>query len=377
MKLRCSTLPLAFACPGSIRPAEGEVLIETANEGAPLGSAVHEVLAQLVTSPEGEYPDVRPFAMKHGTDADDLGRLVSYGSHAWRALAEYYPNPLTEQGLRYETPAFTLTGHLDLLSMADAWANFLDWKSGYKQPDYYHQFMGYALLLLAKYPHLAEIRATVVWLRDWSRDTMLVTPEDVGAWEDALNERVVHWNGTYTSGPHCQWCPRFAACPARQALVRSAIAEATGEGLGTLMHANYPVDLRPAFAAFYTSGKLQLAKQLLDRLDSLIRADIQANGALDLGNGRELALVPEPRDTIDPVKAWPVLSEHLTNEELAPAIKIGKTALLDAVGAKAGRGQKARAKAALMEELKAAEAVSTKTIHKLTERKKEESHAGA
>jgi hypothetical protein len=369
MKLRCSSLPLAFACPGSIRHAEGEVLIEIANEAAPLGSAVHEVLAEAIRKPSAEHLDVRPVALKHGVDADDLERLTAYGLHAWRALQQFYPDPVMEQPLVYETPAFRLTGHPDLLSVGPDWANVADWKTGYKQADHFHQLMGYAALCFAAYPQIVHVNATTVWLRDWSRETIRITVEDLLQWEEVLTARVVHWSGTYTAGPHCQFCPRFAACPARQALVRSAIAEATGEGLGTLMHADYPVDLRPAFAAFYTSGKLQLAKQLLDRLDSLIRAELLASGPLDLGNGRELAMVPDPRDTIDPQKAWPVISRILTDEEIAPCLRIGKTALLDTVAAKAPRGHKGKAKTALMEELKVAEAVSTKTHHKLTERK--------
>lgn len=758
MNLRCSSLPLAFQCPGSVRTESGEILIKIANEGGPLGSAVHEVMAALVLSHNGDGPDVRAMAMKHGVDADDLARLVAYGLHAWRALAQYYPDPSIEQEMSYVTPAFALSGHIDLHAAWEEWANFLDWKSGYKQPDYFHQLMGYACLLFFVYPSIKTVRATVVWLRDWTQETMLVTREDVGKWEDNLNEHVVHWSGTYTAGAHCvaghellvtehglirlsraasstenfrlhtgmtglaltggvipkgqrkciniltelgyeitltkdhrclmydneleditwkeaekiavgdrivmsrggylgakgvdipeveaelmgmidgdgwitkssgettvgllldandqelidryqgaffsatgakfnaqkvshsaavvrlrsrakavgkwadkwglkgrrisnqvltlsprclsaylrglfeadgsvinegrgvffyssihafardvqdalfslgiisrlsdrsgdtplkvgrslwelricggenklrfqkligfcserknyalctpensytkndtfpigafgcmsaprleellkgkkgqkrtedrykkirewnnqkyhfetisavkdagehdvfdvinsptdsfvasgfvvhncQFCPRFATCPARQAMVRSAWVEIEDtppviDTIGPNREAFFP-----ALARLVRMGKLAVAKEVIARIEMMVRQDISVNGPLDLGNGRELALVPEPRDTIDPLKAWPIISERLSNEELAPCIKIGKTALLDAVGDKAPRGQKAKVKAELMDELKTAGAVNTTEVWKLRERK--------
>ncbi len=380
MNLRCSSLPVAFQCPGSVRPAEDEILIKIANEAGPLGSAVHEVMAALVLSHNGDGPDVRAVAMKHGVDSGDLARLVAYGLHAWKALAQYYPDPSTEQEMSYVTPTFTLTGHMDLHATGEEWANFLDWKSGYKQPDYFHQLMGYACLLFVLYPRITTVRATVVWLRDWTQETMLVTREDVGQWEESLNERVVRWDGTYTAGAHCQFCPRFAACPARQALVRSALTDIQAtddlfQGADGTIHPS----AMPAIVSMYREGKLSVVKGLLKQIDDMILAAIAATGPIDLGNGRELALVPENRDTIEPLTAWPIISDRLSNEELAPCIKIGKTALLDAVGDKAPRGQKAKVKAHLMEELKAAGAVNTTEIKKLWERKieKEVSHASA
>src|SRR5574337_1372338 len=327
MNLRCSSLPLAFQCPGSVRSEPGEILIETANEGAPLGSAVHEVMAALVLSHNCDGPDVRAVAMKHGVDAEDLARLVAYGLHAWKALAQYYPDPSTEQELSYVTPAFTLTGHMDLHATGEKWANFLDWKSGSKQPDYFHQLMGYACLLFVAYPEITTVRATVVWLRDWNQETLLVTREDVGQWEDSLNERVIHWTGTYTAGAHCQFCPRFAACPARQALVRSALEEIQPGLCNPSPTDAHPIlDPMPIIARLYREGKLSVVKNLLKQIDDMIHQHIEATGPIDLGNGRELALVPEPRDTIEPLKAWPIMSGYLSNEELAPCLEVGKTA---------------------------------------------------
>lgn len=363
MKLRCSKLPLAFACPGSIRPEPGEILIDHANEYAALGSAVHEVLAGMVMASNGDGPDTRAVAMKYGADPDELARLVGYGLHAWRALAQYYPDPETEIDMEYSGEGFLLAGHIDLGSPGEDWVNFLDWKSGFKRADYFHQLMGYARLSTAFFPNVKTVRATVVWLRDWSQDTMLVTAVDVAKWEEELIARVVHWDGIYSAGAHCQYCPRFSSCPARQALVQSALVEIGAEGPAVSPAA------MPEIVRMYREGKLSVVQGLLDQIDHIIRDYIQAVGPIDLGNGRELALVGERRDTIDPLKAWAVMSEHLTNDELAPCLKVSKTALLDAVADLAGKGQKGKAKAALMEELTAAGAVNSKIIWKRRERK--------
>lgn len=366
MKLRCSRLPLAFKCPGSLRSEDGEIRVEIAHEGGALGSAVHEILASMVEHPSGEHPDPRPVAMKYGVDAEDLSRLVSYGAHAWKAIAQYYPNAISEQDIVYETEDFTLTGHLDVVAIGDGWANFADWKSGYKQPDYYAQIMGYARLLFAQ-DTFTQVKGTLIWLRDWSQETVLITREDAEAWERELVAQVVNWDGTYRAGEHCQFCPRFTSCPARQALVRSALVEIADEDEANIITGAS----LPHIVQMYRDGKLSIVKGLLKQIDDLIHAHIAATGPIDLGNGRELALVPENRDTIEPLKAWPVLTQYLDTDELAGCVKIGKTALLDAIGDKASKGQKAKAKAQVMSELEAANAVTKTEITKLRERKKE------
>ncbi len=359
MKMRCSSLPLAFACPGSLRAEEGELRVVMAYEGGALGSAVHAALATLLTDPEDEI-DPRVYAMQHGADADEVGRLIAYGTHAWRALREYFPNPIIEAGMQIVQTDFELTGHPDVLSLGPTWANFLDWKSGYKQADYFHQLMGYSCLIFETHPEVEEVRATVVWLREWTKDTTLVTRRDAEDWMVRFLNEVVYWNGVYSAGSHCSFCSRFTTCPARQALVKSAVSEI--EAIEAEPNITDAVRL-------YREGKLSVMKRILSQVETMIRAHLEAAGPIDLGNGRELALAPEPRDKIDALKAWPVVSEALTNEELAPAIKILKTALLDAVADKAPRGRKAKDKTAMMEALKAAGAVATETIFRQVERK--------
>ena len=61
-------------------------------------------------------------------------------------------------------------------------------------------------------------------------------------------------------------------------------------------------------------------------------------------------------------------TKWLTEDQLAPAFKVRKGALLDAVRAQAPRGKKGKAAKDIMAELREAGAVSTKTKHVLKER---------
>ena len=123
--------------------------------------------------------------------------------------------------------------------------------------------------------------------------------------------------------------------------------------------------LMPRIVGLYKTGKLALAKQVIDRIDGVIRAHLASKGPIPLGDGTEMALVGEDRDTIDPLLGWPVLTGYLDEKELAGCVKIGKTALMDTVSGKAPKGQKSKVKAQVMTDLKDANAVTTKPIYKM------------
>ena len=71
-----------------------------------------------------------------------------------------------------------------------------------------------------------------------------------------------------------------------------------------------------------------------------------------------------PRE-VDTLRAWPSLVKRLTDEELAPCLKV-RIGEMEAAGkAKAGKGKGAAAIRELNEELKAAGAVSRETTQRL------------
>jgi len=364
MNLRCSALPLAFKCAGSLRPAEGEVLIDPVEEGGQLGSAVHEALAHLVST--NTLLDVRPLALKYETDPDEVGRLTYYGNIAWQQLRPAFPDPMVEQEVNVEGDQ-PLTGHMDVLSYTAEVAAILDWKSGYKQSDFYHQLMGYAQLLF-RVSGMQTVRCSVVWLREQTIETFTVSRDEGAAWAESLDKQVIAWDGVYHPGEHCTFCRRFSSCPARMAMARAAIEEIGGPPLTDLLDVQEIRAHMPAVATLYRTGKIALANKVLDRINNLVRLYIKTVGPIPLDATTELALVEEPRDQIDPLKAWPIITKYLTDVEFAPAVKIGKTALLDAIALKAGKGKGAGAKRQLMEELKAAWAVTNVPVFKMKER---------
>jgi hypothetical protein len=86
------------------------------------------------------------------------------------------------------------------------------------------------------------------------------------------------------------------------------------------------------------------------------------SGPLSFPDGRSLVLRDQEREEIDARIAWPVLEANLTPDDLSGAIKVGKTAVLDAIKATAPRGQKGKVADAVMDELRKLGAVTTKTV---------------
>lgn len=361
---RCSSLPLLMNCPAAAHPAEGEVLVDSVNPAATMGVAVHDVMAcEIVPRGSVSPDDLEHYTLKHGVDPDELGVLVWFGTQVWKKIHQYFRGALIEREMC--TPFdhhFTLTGHKDVggVDLDSNTASVCDWKTGRVDRDHYHQMAGYAWLTMLENPLAKRIVTVVVWLRDQTYEVLEWTPEELDRWADEFVDTVVNWDGTYHPGPHCTYCPRLNSCPARHAMVRSAITELMGPDEG-------PADLAECGVKGVRMAKLITAK--CDEFIETVRAHVTTNGPLPDGEGRELWLRPEFKDTIDAEKAWPVITEHLTQDEFAPAIAVRKTALLKAVGNKAERGQKGTAKKAFLASLEKVGAVSTQEIHKLVERR--------
>jgi hypothetical protein len=148
MVLRCSSLPMGFLCPQSVRRAR--VDIDTTGEPAGVGSCVHRALSPFV---EGMSPGTAletAFAEFPLIDRDDVTPLFWAGVKMWEKIRSNYPDPRTEVGLtatlKDGETVISLSGHIDTLSVdyAAKRARVLDWKSGFLDSDYHHQGAGHA-----------------------------------------------------------------------------------------------------------------------------------------------------------------------------------------------------------------------------------------
>lgn len=369
LHLRCSFLPTAFACPGSVHGPG--LRIEQTNDAATLGTAAHAVLADICTGDLEAVPDLTPYANRYGLGADEvkeLSMLCWTGLKAWSEIKPTFgPDIEAEVELGHTTNGYRLTGHIDLLGEDAQTARIVDWKSGRLDVDHYHQMAGYAALTMDRCP-CESVVCAVVLLREQSYRLYRFTRPEIEAWWDELLSRVVQWDGRYCVGPQCRYCPRRASCEARTAMVRSSVGELLSyEGI-------VPADrteLAPRVLDLY--HRVKTIKAAVEAFDEWLRTEINANGPVVTGESR-LEMVEQKRDNIDPLTAWPTLEAALTTEELARATKVSKTAILQAISDKAPRGQKKLAKDELMRKLEEAGAVSQTSIYRLTEIPNEKGH---
>jgi hypothetical protein len=352
LQLRCSQLPLAFKCPGSVDRDAQALRVDQISDPAELGTAVHAVLAQVITDNMDGLPNLSVTAGYYGIDdADELVMLCWFGLKAWKELGpKYFIQPQTEAELEYtDEEQIELTGHLDVYAPSGTACGILDWKSGRLDINAYHQMAAYAFLA-SKDCAAEEFTAAVVMLREQSYRTYRWTHAQLDDWYAKLISEVVNWDGTYHVGEHCRYCGHSLTCEARRAMVRSTVAE-----LEVATAGGAPTELGPQLVSLYRRAKV--VRGMLEAFDAHIRAQVSAHGPLDTGDGAKLCLVESFADEIQALQAWHIINRELAAEELAPAIKVSKTRLLDAIGAKNPRGMKGKAQKALMEELEAAGAV--------------------
>jgi len=359
--LRCSGLPLLFACRQAI---EGDLHVSERNEAADLGNATHEAAEAMVA---GLALDLDALAKRWSCNRDELGRLVWYARKAWEVLAPSFPDDeehsrLAESAVGCTGDGFTLTGHLDMhIISSDGEARIVDWKSGRVDRDYYHQLAGYAACLLAD-PNINKVTASVVWLRDQEIESYTIDRKIIGQWIDRLKVQLSRKG--YTTGRHCEHCPRSHSCPAVLAKAREGIATFGGDA-ATL--AELPSS---KVVELYRAAKL-VAKAAESAVSS-IRLHVILTGEQDSGDGMALKVVEENggRD-IDVNKAWDIVHGRLKSDDaMASVLNISATALDEAVAKAAGKGAGAAAKRDLAAELEAAGAVTKKTIVKLKEVRK-------
>jgi hypothetical protein len=349
INLRCSSLPLLFACGVSLQAPELTVH-QYSGPAADLGTTVHDELARHVDGAEVE-------------PSKATGFLFWAGAKAWRELAPEFPNPLTEVLLDHSFVYWSCTGHVDVVSVVGSEIRILDWKSGFKDSDYSEQMRGYCALALLKYPEIERATATIVWLRTGEIERYTMTREQLTAWEWDVS---VAMTGLETPGTHCDYCRRSHECRSRNALVRRDIATVLDVGTEEAAEAIARMNPRDIVSLL---GKAKMIAACADRIKDAIRAHVETVGEVE-GEKTKLTLALENRRAIDPLKAWPILTESgFADEDFAECVKISASTVDTITGKKAGRGNGKRAIAALREKLEAAGAVSTTTIQKLTERR--------
>lgn len=362
IRLRCSALPLAFRCPGSVR--QSDLPINDTSEAALLGTAAHKGLETLVERGAVDWHSVPALAKRYQVDEDELRFLLSQGTKLWAQVKDSFPNPLVELELSHEGDGWELTGHADILGRGATAVHVGDWKSGYLDGDYREQILGYCGLALLDDRSALSASAGVLWLRELEYEHHSMQRTELDGWVERIETKIVGWDGTYRPGPHCGYCHRSHECPARNALARRDVAalanvDLTDETLSQLTNEQW-INLVEMAAD---------VSKIADRVRGLARERVLRHGDISDGK-RRLTVVTEERRSLDPIKAFPVLTEAgFGDEDMAQVISMSASKAEDVVAKRAPRGKGAAAVRQLREQLEAAEAIQVTQIQKLVQRR--------
>lgn len=379
--IRASSLPRIMACPASMQVPE--IVISTSSPVADMGTAVHAVMADIITQRLDSVPDLESYITRYDVDRDELRFLAWRGFNIWTQFRDR----LEPESVKCEEEhtwdvsfrdRVRLSGHIDVYAkMTDSdTIVVIDWKSGYNERNYVDQLMGYAYLIWPCFPppvtcsESFKIKIITAWMRSGKWDVLDVSSKDLDTFEKRLRGALLNTERAYSpNDEHCVYCPRALECPARAQLIQSAAHSLTlmGDGDTTAL-----TD-RQKLAMVYDQSKM--LERALELYGTALRTTIQDNGPLELSDGRVLTLQSNTRDTIHFEDATvSVLTEYLgvssalgVMEELGPgAVTVKKKALLDAVSKIAPRGSKSDAKKRVLEDLNSAGCVTTTKFIKLT-----------
>lgn len=376
LRLRCSSLPLAFVCPGSVR--RGELVINDTSEPAELGTAAHAGLAVMVERGWPDWDGIPELARRHGVDETDLRVLIAQGVKLWesplpdsqRRVLDCFPDPLTEVPLEHEDDAWVLTGHADILGRSPTAVHVGDWKGGRVDKSFREQLIGYGALALLDDRAALWAESTVLWVRDQETELYSMQRTELDSWRRRVDDEIVAWNGEYRPGPHCDHCKRMHDCPARNARMRADLAIVTDRNLVGHAEDGETLATWTAEAKIDLLEKARVASHLIDRVLGAIKADVVENGGEISDGKRRLVIVSEPRRYLDPIKAFPVLTEAgFTDEDMAQVIEMTAAKAENVVAERAPKGKAAAAKRELTAKLEAAGAIQVREHQKMVQKR--------
>jgi hypothetical protein len=367
LNLRCSALPLARRCPGSIR--QSALRMNASHPSADDGTAAHAALRSLPRTNSIDWEAIPEIASQHGADLKETRMLVALGARLWNKVRDSFQGALTEVEMQHEVaPGVFLTGHADLLAISSRAMRVGDWKTGRKDADHSEQFKGYAVMALLATEDVDEATGTGLWVREGEIENYTLDRAAALRWRNELVKNVVEWDGVYHPGGHCAlYCPRSHECEAANALARRDVAVIADKSLLARVETELAQMTDAEKVAVFQ--KADLVAKFAERVRAAVKSYVEEHGDI-VANGVRLTVVEENRREVDPLLAWSVLEQlGFTDEDFAKSMTLGVSKLEKVVAEKAGKGNGARAVRELGELLSKANAVGTKKITKLQEKR--------
>lgn len=348
--IRASEADIVVNCGLAAQPPDQPV--DVSGPEAALGRAAHDSVQAWIDSGRKGEPEAQPHANAHSADPQRVLELALAAPAALAAIREDLRDIKAEVDIR----GGGIRGRIDALSLDYATeslfsAAVIDWKTG-RDPlagSKPIQRLAYASAVEAAYgmPAQGYIYAAEVWLATGDVLESRFDIDTIKGFRSRLADRMAH--PTASPGSHCRYCRRVHDCAPRDTYLRA--------GARALAEVNDDLPTPEALAAVWDQSRA--LKQALDRYERALDLAIEHAGGLDLPDGRRIEHISVSRDSIDARKAWPVLTAAgLDHGAINAALSVSKTALLDIIGARAPRGQKATAKADMVTALDVAGAIT-------------------
>ncbi len=344
-----SKLGRFLACPSSeLETIEDFYKFDSHGDAATIGSAAHEAIALALR--DGTV-DIESVCHQHGCNPEEIGPLCRYGLDAWSKISQYFREPRIE----FEVRGVRTHGRADVLHADGTTLSIADWDFGYLGTDKRYQLLGYADAAYHMFgmPSSGRIDVFHIMCRHGNYSTLSYELSDLERFHEDLERAFRNCGKVYSPGPDtCRFCSRQLRCEPRQHYMAQCamVLPQMQYELGFTDDA-----LREAYP------KWKALKGLVDTIDKIYSMRLE-QGPLDLDGGKKYCYVEQERQQIDVEQAMPVLQSRLSDAEIATAMSISKTSLLELVGQTAPKGLKAKAKQQVMAELHEVGAVRTKII---------------
>ena len=334
-RLSASRLEIAALCPGMAHLP----WLETTNEHALAGRAIHEYLARRLGGEEHESAlGGVPEPLRERCVAVDVGAVLdALGIRDARAEVAYAWRPdvdaAVELGVGLErdysaAPDGALVGTADVVGRDARGVAVMDWKSGASfvaGPDTNLQLQFQALAAArCGGDEFATAHVPVIGA-DGTVDVRSAVYDAAGLAGIARRLSSLHRRVT-TAGPadlslgeHCARCPALLSCPAQRAATTALLAP---EAAGALEE---PAAVEAAWLA------CKAARAALDAVGGAIRARV-LHGEVPLSDGRMLRIVRQWQDEVVGPTALAVLAEAYGPDVAHAAASVSKSAVTKAVG---------------------------------------------
>lgn len=359
ISIRCSSLPLVAKCaqaiwPGTERPG---------NQQAREGTAVHDLMSELISPTEGGFKTVEDVCRGTSLDPEKVGMLYGQTRNCWNQIAHWFPEPRqSEQYLEGRWADLELTGHFDVLAFdaEGTIARILDFKTGWIDADCTEQMKGYGWLVCQHNPLVEKVWACVLRPRFKEVEILEWTREELDTWIKDLAKHL--WKKDYAPSPEtCRYCPRLTcALPCEHGV---QAMQATAALIAQADEDDYEATIGNPVRAVQLA---RIIKKKCEEVEDWARAAVEASGGrlTSEADGVDLVLTAQDRETVSFGQAEPIL-RNLLGVDLPAVVQVGKSKLESAIRAKAGKGKGAGLVREVFEQLDAVGAIEVTTQYKM------------